>query len=154
MKGNTMKTTTQLTAKQLANKLIKHATDAGVTLDAGTGDIALPNYWAVGGMVRPYGEFGALYYSPTGKPSLSDLEAVLTDNWAMIQIVGHLGVWRTDAGELFIDSVYRIPCGCDTEAGFSDASFRFAVDLAVSNDQDAICHVCEHLDNPLCFELK
>lgn len=146
--------TKQLTAKQLTAKLLKHAkAGESVTIDAFTGEIAPRNYWAVGGMIQPYGEFGALYYSPTGRPDPAGLEDQIQANWDMIQIIGYLGLWF-DGGEAFIDSVYRIPCGCDTEAGFSEASFALATKLGISNKQDSICHVCDTLDNPNCFPTR
>jgi hypothetical protein len=146
--------TKALTAKQLASKLIKHAKhQESVTIDANTGQVAPTNYWAVGGMIQAFGEFGSLHYSPTGIPDADALERQLRDNWDRIQIVGHLGLWL-DNGDAFIDSVYRIPCGCDTEGGFSDASFALATQLGISNGQDSICHVCETLDDPNCFPTK
>lgn len=143
--------TKALTAKQLASKLIKHAkAGESVTIDAFTGQIAPSNYWAVGGMIQPYGELGALYYSPTGIPDAEALEHQIQTNWDKVQVIGYLGLWLTE-GDAFIDSVYRIPCGCDTEAGFSEASFALATKLGISNHQDSICHVCDTLDNPNCF---
>ena len=48
--------TKALSAKQLASKLIKHAKhQESVTIDASTGQIAPSNYWAVGGMIQPFG---------------------------------------------------------------------------------------------------
>jgi len=72
----------------------------------------------------------------------------------MIQLVGYIGIWRTNDGESFIDSSYLIPCCCDTEVGFSEPSFKTAVELGISNNQDAICHVCDSLAEPKDFWLR
>jgi hypothetical protein len=136
-----------ITPKQLVTALLsKVKPHAGVTLDASTGELAPSHYWAVGGMIQPFGEFGALYYSPTGKPDRGALEAHLVAHWDAIQTVGYIGAWYAEGNkELFIDSVLRVPCGCDTLGGESLASSKFAKKLARKNHQEAICHVCEDL---------
>tara|TARA_R110001606_G_scaffold54737_1_gene134017 strand:+ start:140 stop:589 length:450 start_codon:yes stop_codon:yes gene_type:complete len=146
-----MKTKQRLTTKQLTSQIIKIAKSGSATISVFTGEDAKPNYWAIGGMVRPYGELNALYYSPSGTPDADRLQAHIDANWEMIQLVGYVGIWRNDDGETFIDSTYLIPCGCDTEVGFSEPSFQTAYQLAVSNRQDSICHTCETLETPNCF---
>jgi hypothetical protein len=97
-------------------------------------------------MIQAFGEFGALYYSPTGKPDRGALEAHLVAHWDAIQTVGYIGAWYAEGNkELFIDSVYRIPCGCDTLGGESLASAKFAQKLGRKNHQEAISHVCDDL---------
>ena len=149
-----MITKKRLTTKQLAQQIIKIAKTDSATISVFTGEPAKPNYWAIGGMVRPYGEENALYYSPSGTPDLERLQAKIDANWEMIQLVGYIGIWRTEDAETFIDSTYLIPCGCDTEVGFSEVSFQVAFDLGVSNEQDAICHVCDSLAAPKIFEVR
>ena len=148
------KKTKALTTKQLTNQIIKIAKSGSATISVFNGEPAKPNYWAIGGMVRPYGEENALYYSPTGTPDPERLQAQIDANWDMIQLIGYIGIWRTDDGESFIDSTYLIPCGCDTLAGFSEPSFKNATTLGISNKQDAICHVCESLTEPKDFWLR
>jgi hypothetical protein len=141
-----------ITPKQLVTALLaKVKPHRGVTLDAGTGELAPTNYWAVGGMIQAFGEFNSLYYSPTGKPDRNALEAHLTTHWDAIQTVGYIGAWKTEGGELFIDSIFRVPCGCDTLGGKSPSSAKFAERLAHSNHQEAIAHICDVLveDEPL-----
>jgi len=75
-----MKTTKSLTTKQLTNQIIKIAKSGSATISVFTGEPAKPNYWAVGGMVRPYGEENALYYSPTGTPDAERLQAQIDAN--------------------------------------------------------------------------
>lgn len=135
------------TPTKLAKHLIAKLEDCttGFTIDARTGQAPKLGYWAVGGMIQPYGELGALYYSPTGTPDLERLEAVIEANWEAIQIYGHVGAWvvNSELGrEAFIDVTYLVPCGIDTEAGHSEASEQFASKLGQYNNQLEICHVC------------
>jgi hypothetical protein len=135
-----------ITPKQLATALLtKVKPHRGVTLDASTGELAPSHYWAVGGMIQAFGEFNALYYSPTGKPDRKVLEEHLATHWDAIQTVGYIGAWKTEGGELFIDSIFRIPCGCETLGGTSPASAKFAEQLGRKNQQESIAHVCDDL---------
>jgi hypothetical protein len=142
-----MPTITKLsTPEKLASEIIKQLKKRNsFTIDANTGEDAQPCNLTVGGMVRPYGQLDALYYSPSGVVDKAELVNVLTQNWPAIKIYGYLGVWTCESeigNDLFIDSVYLVPCGCDSYAGPSIASLDFAVALGGSNDQIAIGHLC------------
>jgi hypothetical protein len=155
----TTKTKTITTPEQLADAVIKLSKKQdSFTINAFDGKPAKPGYWAVGGMVRHYGELNSLYYSPAGAIDRDALINNLRQNWQMVMTIGHLGVWRDHDGigghDLFVDSTYLVPCACDTEAGFSHASFEFALRLGRSNNQEAICHVCDSLATPECTPAK
>jgi hypothetical protein len=142
-----MKTLSKLsTPAKLADELIKQLRKRNsFTIDASTGDDAQPCNLTIGGMIRPYGQLDALYYSPSGTVNRDDLINQLTQNWQAIKIYGYLGVWTCESeigNDLFIDSVYLVPCGCDSYAGPSMASLDFAVALGGSNDQISIGHLC------------
>jgi len=142
-----MATLTKLsTPEKLASEIIRQLKKRNsFTIDASTGEDATPCNLTVGGMVRPFGELGALYYSPSGVPNKDELVNLLTQNWTAIKIYGYLGAWTCESeigNDLFIDSVYLVPCGCDSYAGPSIASLDFAVALGKSNDQIAIGHLC------------
>jgi hypothetical protein len=150
MKLNTPKQLAQLMAKKVKNL------EQG-TFSTNTGLAAKTGYWAVGGMVRPYGQENALYLSTHCDVDVVALESILEANWATVKIVGHFGIWVTDDGDgpsAFIDSVYKIDCLHDSLAGHSDASSHMAMALGIQNEQDAVAHVCPDVqDGVLCHYL-
>lgn len=121
----------------------------GVTLAVDTGKPAEPGYYAIGGMIRPFGNFDALYYSPTGVPDLEDLENTLATYWDALQVIGHVGAWverSGDAFDLHVDATYLIQCECDTDFR---AGINTAVWLAKKNSQCCIAHVCHEKNETL-----
>ena len=132
-----------MTPKTLAKSILKALEKSnGVTLATDTGKPAEPGYYAIGGMVRPFGNFDALYYSPTGTPDFDDLVATLETYWDALQVIGHVGAWIERSGEHFdlhVDATYLIECECHTDF---DAPLENAVWLAKRNTQCCIAHVC------------
>jgi hypothetical protein len=126
-------------AKSILSALAK---SDGVTLATDTGKPAEPGYYAIGGMIRTFGNFNALYYSPTGTPDFDDLVATLESNWNDLQVIGHVGAWverSGDAFDLHVDATYLIDCECHTDF---TAGLNTAVWLAKKNEQCCIAHVC------------
>lgn len=138
-----------MTPKKLARLIASNLkrNPAGVTLNVATGEAPEPGYFAIGGMIQPYGNFGALYYEPTTSLDIEALETTLRKHWPLIELVGHVGAWRdgdAEDGDLFIDSVYRIECECDTEF---IAGRNIAIDLGKQKRQIAIGHVCDRVED-------
>lgn len=133
------------TPEKLSREILKQIKKrAGFTIDAVTGDDAGPCNFTVGGMIRPFGNFGALYHSPTGEIDSEDLTDTIARHWEDIHGYGYIGVW-TEYGqgrEIFIDSVHLVPCACDSYGGWSQASLNHATQLGKANDQIAIGHLC------------
>lgn len=152
-----MTTKTKLaTPEALAREIVKQLRKrGGFTIDVHTGEDAGPCNFTVGGMIRPFGNFGALYHSPTGEIDVEDLTDTLRQNWHQINVYGYVGAWSEygQGREVFIDSVYLIPCACDTAGGYSLASLHFATSLGKSNEQIAIGHLC-HTERDGFKEIK
>lgn len=138
-----------MTPKKLAGIIARNLkkNPAGVTLEVATGTPPAPGYFAIGGMIQPFSEFGALYYEPTTTLDVEALESTLSAYWDQIQLVGHIGAWRdgdADSGDLHIDSVYRVDCECDTDYV---AGRNFSHKLGKRNGQIAIGHVCDRVEH-------
>jgi hypothetical protein len=147
-----MPTITKLsTPEKLASEIIRQLRKRdSFTINATTGEDAGPCNLAIGGMIRPYGQLDALYYSPSGTVDKQELVDLLSQNWPAIKIYGYLGVWTCESeigNDLFIDSVYLAPCACDSYAGPSQASLDFAIALGRNNGQISIGHLCHSEPN-------